>query len=566
MNRETPTFSKYRVVAKLDHGGMADVYLCLTKGPAGFNKLHVVKQLRRELATGEASIAMFLDEARLAARLNHPNVVQTNEIGESDSGYFLAMEYLEGQALSKVLRAHAAKKGEPLPSDVHLRILCDAMSGLHYAHELRDFDGQPIGIVHRDVSPQNVFVAYTGNVKLLDFGIAKASVSTSHTAVGVIKGKLRYMSPEQITSGTIDRRSDVFSMGIMLWNAVVGKSLFHGESDVEHVRRVCSGTIPSPREIDPNVPEELDRICTRALSFSPADRYPTIAELRLDVETYLAKLGTRVSSDEVGKLVEELFGEDRKRISRVIEEQIRRIDAEPDASHAPVSLTLSAATGSGSLAPSTGSGSLAPSNPRPTAHALAMTLGSEAPGPAPGRSRARLVGLSLALMALAAVGVTQVMPKSAATLPPAAAVAPRADDIVIVDVRVTPREALLYLDGAPLDGNPYVARRTRSLEAHSLRIELPDGTSETRPVTFDKDLHLELTLARTDHASPALAQRATAPKTASPAPPPRAVAAAGTSALTPATPLATAAPTASAAPQAGSKATKSKPQLDKIDL
>jgi hypothetical protein len=251
----------------------------------------------------------------------------------------------------------------------------------------------------------------------------------------------------------------------------------------------------------------------------------------------------------------------------VIEQQIRLVDLEPEASPSPVSLTLSAATGSGSLVPS---------QPRPTNHALAMTLGSEPPKPAPRRLGARAIGLALAAFAIIGVGVTQLVPRSSTLAAPsaAAAVPSRNDDLVIVELRVTPRDASLHLDGAPLDGNPYIARRPRGSEAHTLRVDLPDGTSETRTVTFDTDVHLELALARTDRAPAAVAQHAPAPRPASPTPP-RAIAPAVNVAPTPAaspagtpagTPAAMAAPAASAASAAASKTTKPKPQLDKIDL
>src|SRR5215510_881712 len=187
---------KYHLVAEIARGGMGVVYLAMVQGPGGFNKLVVVKELKPELVEEPTFLTMFLDEARLAARLSHPNIVQTNEVGSDGNRCFMAMDYLDGRGLDRVRRrAHAT--GQDLSLPIHLRVICDMLAGLQYAHTLADFDGTPLAIVHRDVSPQNVFVTFDGHVKLLDFGIAKAVDSLHETRVGVLKGKVSYMSPEQ---------------------------------------------------------------------------------------------------------------------------------------------------------------------------------------------------------------------------------------------------------------------------------------------------------------------------------------------------------------------------------
>src|SRR5689334_3257328 len=189
------SLGKYRLIAELGHGGMAEVYLAVVRGPAGFNKLVVVKQIRPQLAEDPEFLAMFLDEARLAARLSHPNVVQTNEVGQEGERHFLAMEYLDGQPLSRINQRLGPKGGLPLV--MHLRVIADLLGGLHYAHELSDYDGTPLGVVHRDVTPHNIFITYDGVVKVVDFGIAKARDALTLTKVGIIKGKIAYMAPEQ---------------------------------------------------------------------------------------------------------------------------------------------------------------------------------------------------------------------------------------------------------------------------------------------------------------------------------------------------------------------------------
>src|SRR5262245_22043168 len=208
---------KYRLLAELGHGGMADVYLAVTQGMQDFTKLAVVKRLRSHLAEDSDFLAMFMQEARIAARLNHPNVVHTFDVGHDGQFHFMAMEFLEGHPYSAILNRAGR---EHLDLALQIRILIDVLEGLHYAHELCDFDGKPLGLVHRDISPQNVFVTYDGQVKVLDFGIAKALDSAVETRTGVVKGKLSYMSPQQALANTIDRRADLYSVGVLLWEAV----------------------------------------------------------------------------------------------------------------------------------------------------------------------------------------------------------------------------------------------------------------------------------------------------------------------------------------------------------
>ncbi|MEO7729963.1 MAG: serine/threonine-protein kinase, partial [Kofleriaceae bacterium] len=186
---------KYQVVAEIARGGMGVVYLAMTKGPGGFSKLVVVKELHPELVEDPAFATMFLDEAKLAARLNHPNIVQTNEVGNDGDRYFMVMDYLDGRGLDQIRRRARTAGGGPSLAML-LRVLIEMLSGLAYAHKLTDFNGAPMQIVHRDVSPQNVFVTFDGQIKLLDFGIAKAADSTHETQAGVLKGKVAYMSPE----------------------------------------------------------------------------------------------------------------------------------------------------------------------------------------------------------------------------------------------------------------------------------------------------------------------------------------------------------------------------------
>jgi serine/threonine protein kinase len=208
---------RYYPIAQLGRGGMSEVYLAIARGPAGFNKLVVIKRLLSGLVADAHFLDMFLDEARLAARLNHPNIVQTNEVGVADEKYFIAMEYLDGQPLLKIVQRSLPRA---LPVHVALGIAANVCAGLHYAHTLADFSGTPLGIVHRDVSPHNIFVTYAGQVKIVDFGIAKATSRTTETQAGILKGKIAYMSPEHIGGVPLDGRSDVFSAGVVLYETL----------------------------------------------------------------------------------------------------------------------------------------------------------------------------------------------------------------------------------------------------------------------------------------------------------------------------------------------------------
>ncbi|MCC6217312.1 MAG: serine/threonine protein kinase [Polyangiaceae bacterium] len=312
---------KYRLLATLGRGGMAEVFLAISQGPAGFSKLVVLKELRAELATDPDFLSMFMDEARLAARLRHPNVVQTNEVGEEAGRLYIAMEYLDGQPLSRVL---SRMRGQ-LPLPLHLRVIAETLTGLHYAHELRDFDGTPLAVVHRDVTPHNVFVTYGGEVKLVDFGIAKATDSSTETRTGVLKGKAGYMAPEQAMADRVDRRADVFSAGVMLWEALVGQRMWRGLNDVAIVGRLLRGQIPSAAEARPDLPEVVLAVLGKALAPDPADRYASAEELRLAVEQLARQAGPTPTARQLGELVGQVFAEERERLREVIEAQIRRL-------------------------------------------------------------------------------------------------------------------------------------------------------------------------------------------------------------------------------------------------
>jgi serine/threonine protein kinase len=316
---------KYRIFASLGRGGMADVQLAAAQGPKGFTKLVVVKRLRPLLADDAAVVNMFLDEARLDARLNHPNLIHTYEFGEEQGTYFIAMEFVEGQPLHEILHTlRMSSSRRNVSPGIWAKIVADALAGLHYAHELRDYDGTPLHIVHRDVSPQNIVVTYDGGVKLVDFGIAKATVNASKTESHIIKGKLAYMAPEQAdppSGGTLDRRADVFAMGIVLWECLAQKRLATGDAR-SVVSKIVDMEFQPPSTLNPDVPLELDEITKRALERAPADRYQTAQAMRDALERFLHTQGDIVDESAVGTLVSDLFAREREDIQRQIRVQM----------------------------------------------------------------------------------------------------------------------------------------------------------------------------------------------------------------------------------------------------
>ncbi len=318
------SFGKYQPFATLGRGGMADVFLTVARGPMGFNKLAVVKRLRRALAEEVGFRNMFLDEARLAARLNHPNIVHTYEVGEHNGAYFIAMEFLEGQSLNKVIK-EASKRRENIPPTLCARVIADALSGLHYAHELRDYDGRPLTVIHRDVSPHNIFVTYDGHTKMVDFGIAKAALSSTETEVGVLKGKVAYMSPEQAAAGHIDCRADIFPMGIVLWEMLTGKRLMVGDSAAQTLHRLMNMEIPRVSSVMPAIDPMLDEIVARSLQKDPFQRFQTAAEMRDALEACIARSGLAARQDDVSRVMLRLFGKIKEEVQRQVQKHMSTI-------------------------------------------------------------------------------------------------------------------------------------------------------------------------------------------------------------------------------------------------
>jgi serine/threonine-protein kinase len=309
---------RFRVIRRLGAGGAAEVFLAVARGPGGFQKLVVLKKPRASSGEPELPRNMFFHEARIAARLNHPNCAQVIEIEEIDGVPVIVFEYLEGLTLS-ALRSEAAGK---VPLAVELAVLHDALLGLQHAHELRDFDGTPLGVVHRDVSPQNILVTYDGEVKVLDFGIAKANRQTEHTAVGIIKGKFRYMAPEQVNGSPIDSRTDLFAAGIILWESLTRQRPWTGLSDAKLLQTVMQGNVPPPRSVAPDVPEQLEKVCLRATAARTQERYHSAQEMALDLAKAARELKLPAGREFLASYLDAHFREVRRSVRAQVESEL----------------------------------------------------------------------------------------------------------------------------------------------------------------------------------------------------------------------------------------------------
>ncbi len=305
---QTTTLGRYRVVKRLANGGMADVLLARTEGIQGFERHVVIKRIHPELLEESRYIKMFLDEARLAASLHHHNIVQVNDIGEHAGEYFFAMEYVHGED-ARGLLINATEHGQQIPIEHAITIICGAAAGLHHAHEQCSADRQPLGIVHRDVSPANILVGFDGSVKVADFGIALAAHRAEQTQSGVLKGKVAYMSPEQCNCERVDRRSDVFSLGICLYELATVHPCFTAANDFLTMSAIVNGKITPPSHLSAHVPKALEAIILKALARNPKDRYQTADELRIALEQYAARANIRNSTTALADYMKAQFGE-----------------------------------------------------------------------------------------------------------------------------------------------------------------------------------------------------------------------------------------------------------------
>jgi serine/threonine protein kinase len=485
------TFGRYRLLGLLGQGGMGRLYVAERRGVQGFVKIVALKRILPHLADSPQLRDMFLNEARIAARLEHPNIVATYELGECDGKYFISMEYLPGEDLSAIIgrcqRGEAGQAGQTIPLEIAAGLAQQVAKGLHYAHEARDGHGRLIGLVHRDVSPRNIFVTYHGGVKLLDFGMVRNPAGTM-SVPGVFKGKYGYCAPEQLEGGGIDRRTDVFCLGIVLWECLTGTRLFDVGSDVETIDAVRSRRIVRPSALRPEVPRALEEIALRALAREPARRYQSAHEMSEDLDRFLHDRNNRPTTTGVGQWIEGIFGAERAALKKSISQgdnaegallRLKAIDAVklggPDLERSgsgrstaqPRTLwSTSFGSGGSSSGPSTEPAAAAADlgevddliSTRPVSIAAPPNLaaGAAARG---GATRIVVVGSLIAVAGLGAIGMVAMRGEGprAGTAASAAAQATTS-----LDLRSQPPGASIFVDGRPtglktpaaLDGLP----------------------------------------------------------------------------------------------------------------
>lgn len=341
------TLGRYQLRYRIAVGGMGGVYLAKATGAGGADKVVAVKLLHEHLAADEAVVSMFLDEARIVSAINHVNVSTVFDFGEQDGAYYLVMEYLEGESLDRVLKTHlAGTERHPLHPWLIARVLADSAEGLHAAHETKGVDGQPLDVVHRDVSPHNLFITYDGVAKVVDFGIARARERSTATDAGTFKGKFEYASPEQIRGKNVDRRADVWALGVCLWEGISGARLFQRDDPAATGRAVLNDAISPPSSVNPNVPAGFDAIAMKALDRDPSKRFQTAREFARALRELLSKSGETVDAPLVGEWLEELFPGDRDKRQALVS-SVRRSGPEAPLESVPAELRIKG-TGTGS--------------------------------------------------------------------------------------------------------------------------------------------------------------------------------------------------------------------------
>jgi serine/threonine protein kinase len=333
---------RYALYDEIAAGGMATVHLGRLLGPVGFARTVAIKRLHPQFAKDPEFVAMFLDEARLAARIRHPNVVATLDVVAAEGELLVVMEYVQGESLARLLRS-SRKGGAAVPPRIAVTILAGALAGLHAAHDATNERGEPLNLVHRDVSPQNIIVGLDGVPRVLDFGVAKAAGRLQVTQEGQLKGKPAYMAPEQLKGRGVDRRTDVYAAAVVLWETLTARRLFSGDSSAEVIQKVLNDGVSAPSRVDPSLPHELDEIVMRGLSRDPVFRFPTANDMAIALE----HLGPLASPREIGSWVASIAGDTLNERAELVS-QIESFPTDPDEPKTTVQPARSRREGQGS--------------------------------------------------------------------------------------------------------------------------------------------------------------------------------------------------------------------------
>jgi hypothetical protein len=485
------SIGRYDIVTLLSEGGMARVYVALQRG-AFAEKLVVLKQLRPEFSADSEFLAMFMDEARITMQLNHPNVVHTYEVVAEEPDFHITMEFLEGQSLSQLLRRVGRAA---FPVNLHIWMLSQVLAGLHYAHELRDLDGTPLGVVHRDVSPSNVLVTSTGEVKVLDFGIAKAAGSISSTQQGIMKGKIGWAAPEQCLGRPADARADLFAVGVMLWEAIAGRRRVVVESSLAALQARVSDQEPQLEDVVQGVSPVLARICRRAVSVDPEQRHASALEFKRELDSYLAEVDPLVNDrgTELAALMREHFGADFSQLRSTVEAYVqegrrtstRRVLITGDGAQRGEASISQPASVAAEREPV---GAVYPANARVKNLLVIAGVATLAGLVALGTLFAPPAKSSSAAAAGKAVSAQAAPPLPAVPVAPTAAA-----NSVRVAIAATPKRAQITLDGEPLS-NPFVGELPKDNQLHQLEVRATGYRTERRPILMGSDLAISLEL------------------------------------------------------------------------
>lgn len=479
---------RYRLLLELGQGGMARVFVAFSSGLGGFNKLVVLKVMRDELRENEGSLAMFLAEARLAARMNHPNIVQTLEVGEDGGRYFICMEYLEGQTLGRLMKKTV---DAPLPLAARLEMICQVLEALIYMHGFADPDGTALSLVHRDISPNNIFLTFDGSAKVLDFGVAKATGVSHETEAGMFKGKLGYAAPEQIL-GNSEQRSDVFAVGVLLWELLAYRRLSQDRTQQEIVQARMAGVDSELMRNALGVPVDLIQICTRAVARRLEDRYVSALEMRDALRAYIRSNNLDYSPEQLRDLLGELYATERAEVRRLIDQRMKQAVIEDDhpengQQSIPVAPAVLGGMGAVTLTGNASSYVVPPPNSGRARWFAALVVVAAVAG---------ILGrwLSNSSPPAATITTAAILPTSLTRGMPSARPTALAPKLVTLKIAASPPDTQILLDGAKLDGNPFTGQFPKDSSLRRLELHCFGRISEARLVALDQDLDLLIAL------------------------------------------------------------------------